>query len=564
MKRPTYSMTQVIVMMMVLMIAVSVTGIGWLSIYQKRDMLHQAAAGSHNTLQTHVSDVDAQFIRLENFMYDMLFSNQDVNTIVFSDDEIAVYQAKQSVISLLDQMIRLMDATECTWVYIPKETSPVFLSRCSHTGIISTDYQRVNQWIIDRLSDQIQKKPLSHARWEVYEDADETYLIWLTQSGGVYCGTWVTLSRLQRLTENAFSFADGAVCQLRLEAEDPKTDGGYEVLQDSVCVFQRSRVAGLMMTVELPQQEILKNVRQSTGYIACVSLIILLVIITTLISQSLLFRPFQTLFASIRSASREQPDAPIAVKSGLQEIVTTTRLINRLTAEITKLKIDIYETQLERKEVQCQYLQIRLQAHFYLNCLSIINAMAQVNKTELIQEMTLCLTQYMRFLYGASEKLIPLEKELEHVRNYARIQELRFPNLFQYHEAVDSSLMDFLIPPIILHTFIENSVEHGMLHDQNNWVRLHACFDMREDMPGVLFTITDSGNGFSQRELERFNAPEHHVTDGKLEGIGIINVLSRIQIIYGQRASIRFSNNDQGGAQIAMWLPMQDEIEGEC
>jgi len=211
MKRHTYSMTQVVILMTALVIAISMTGIALLSAYQRNDMLRQAAEGSHDTLRMHVRDVDDQFIRLENFMYDVFFDNRDANTIIYSNDEVTVYQAKQSLLNLLDQMIRLINTTECTWVYIPQKTSHVFLSRCSHTGIISTDYERVNQWIVNVLSDQSMDATLPYARWLTYEDAGEVYMIWLMQSRGVYCGTWVTLSRLQQLTEYALREVDNTV-----------------------------------------------------------------------------------------------------------------------------------------------------------------------------------------------------------------------------------------------------------------------------------------------------------------------------------------------------------------
>ena len=77
---------------------------------------------------------------------------------------------------------------------------------------------------------------------------------------------------------------------------------------------------------------------------------------------------------------------------------------------------------------------------------------------------------YLRFIEKDTEKFVLLETELEHVRNYAKIQEMRFPGVFEYQEDVPIELYGLEIPPLILQTFMENSVEHGLDRDKKNWI----------------------------------------------------------------------------------------------
>lgn len=183
-------------------------------------------------------------------------------------------------------------------------------------------------------------------------------------------------------------------------------------------------------------------------------------------------------------------------------------------------------------------------------------------KTELIQEMTLCLVRYMRFLQNDS-KFVSLEAELEHVRNYTRIQELRFPELFTYKEDVDVNLLEFFIPPIILQTFIENSIEHGMQRDKNNWVEIKARFQEKNEKAGMCIIISDNGKGFSAQELDIFSAiDEQQIVPKQKRGIGIRNVVLRLRTLYGDMAQIRFENRQSGGAVIYMWLPfVETDVE---
>lgn len=230
--------------------------------------------------------------------------------------------------------------------------------------------------------------------------------------------------------------------------------------------------------------------------------------------------------------------------------------INHFLDEISTLKIAVYESQLRSRDVECQYLQIRLKTHFYLNCLNIIHTMARVKNTALIQELTVCLANYLRFIEEDTKKFVPLERELEHVRNYAHIQELRFPNVFQYFEDVPTELYDASIPPLVLQTFVENSVKYAIQYNQKNWIRLSARMVDDADALGIAYEITDNGNGFSQDVLSSLFNAQQAFDPTKSHGIGISNVISRLSMLYEGKAKISFQNRAEGGARVSIWLPL--------
>lgn len=572
-RRHWYSISRVFFMVVMAVALIAGAVIGYFEIRQRSALLSQSAAGSIRMLDTYANEIEDQMESLELYMFNSFYENSDIASLVYGENEVEEYLAQQTITDLLTQMINLSGIMECAWVYIPETGEEGFLARCSATGIMSTELSQMNK----RIAAVIEGTEfVNYAnQWRVIKSGDEQYLVWMTGISQGYCGAWLRLEYLVDQYNKLVSSLDGLVTisdstnkELLLGAFSPIWEkmegkqGGYTFDSQNICVYMLSEKTGLTISVLFPEKRILEGVRIEFNYTFAAACALLLIVAVVAVCQFYLYRPFNQLFAQLKNISVNTPDIQLTDTSGLLEIHKSVVLINSLLGEISNLKISIYETRIQEREIQCQYLQVRLKSHFFMNCLSIIHAMARVKKTELIQEMTLCLVRYMRFLQNDS-KFVSLEAELEHVRNYTRIQELRFPELFTYKEDVDVNLLEFFIPPIILQTFIENSIEHGMQRDKNNWVEIKARFQEKNEKAGMCIIISDNGKGFSAQELDIFSAiDEQQIVPKQKRGIGIRNVVLRLRTLYGDMAQIRFENRQSGGAVIYMWLPfVETDVE---
>ena len=572
-RRHWYSISRVFSMVVMAVALIAGAVIGYFEIRQRSALLSQSAAGSIRMLDTYANEIEDQMESLELYMFNSFYENSDIASLVYGENEVEEYLAQQTITDLLTQMINLSGIMECAWVYIPETGEEGFLARCSATGIMSTELSQMNK----RIAAVIEGTEfVNYAnQWRVIKSGDEQYLVWMTGISQGYCGAWLRLEYLVDQYNKLVSSLDGLVTisdstnkELLLGAFSPIWEkmegkqGWYTFDSQNICVYMLSEKTGLTISVLFPEKRILEGVRIEFNYTFAAACALLLIVAVVAVCQFYLYRPFNQLFAQLKNISVNTPDIQLTDTSGLLEIHKSVVLINSLLGEISNLKISIYETRIQEREIQCQYLQVRLKSHFFMNCLSIIHAMARVKKTELIQEMTLCLVRYMRFLQNDS-KFVSLEAELEHVRNYTRIQELRFPELFTYKEDVDVNLLEFFIPPIILQTFIENSIEHGMQRDKNNWVEIKARFQEKNEKAGMCIIISDNGKGFSAQELDIFSAiDEQQIVPKQKRGIGIRNVVLRLRTLYGDMAQIRFENRQSGGAVIYMWLPfVETDVE---
>ncbi len=92
-------------------------------------------------------------------------------------------------------------------------------------------------------------------------------------------------------------------------------------------------------------------------------------------------------------------------------------------------------------------------------------------------------------------------------------------------------------------------------------VSISGYLEFEEEGTYLVLLISDTGEGFDEATLRRLNAKEPIIKDGR-RSIGIANVRSRLQIIYGSQASIKFFNNQPKGAVVQIRFP-EKQIPGD-
>lgn len=571
-----YSIRRIMILLAGILLFIAVAGISYIHSRQQKALIHQAAQSQYQSLESFITRMDDGLDRVESQLYNVLYHHSGLETLDHHAGEIEQYQAKQEVADELSQIVQLSSFVECAWFYSPKGDTAEFLARNNYTGVSLRELLTMQDMVVRLLDGDLDSTLISNDRWSLIQADGQDYLFWMTPVRDSYCGAWVGASHLKQMLEELLpDDAEGdelLLCSLDGRSLFP-TDSlippklvpqgqNWSVYQkDYVNICGYSQNADIAVEILLTRQQILKDRHIEFDYAWACAVMLLFVFLSFGLLQGLIYHPFQKLLHQMDIIRLGNPDMRLRTDSPLAESAMLGRSINSLLDKINQLNAQIYETELNQRDIQCQYLQIRLKTHFYLNCLSIIHAMARMNHTELIQELSTCLVKYLRFVEDDTDKFVRLENELEHVRNYARIQELRFPRLFEYREEVSVELFDAVIPPLMLQTFIENSVEHGMNRGQKNWIRIEAYYEERNQLPGMHFVIQDNGRGFMEEDIKGFSEDPKSFDLSKSHGIGIRNVISRLKLLYEGKADIQFENASEGGAKIQIWIPFLDVEE---
>ncbi len=242
--------------------------------------------------------------------------------------------------------------------------------------------------------------------------------------------------------------------------------------------------------------------------------------------------------------------------SNIQELEQASIQFKNLVREIKKLKIHIYEQELNKKKVQITFLQNQIRPHFYLNCLTTISSMAQLGKTKDIQSMALFTSRYLHYLFQTDKEMVRLKYELEHIQAYLDIQAIRYGSVFSYQCSVDSMDENALIPPLLLITFIENAIKHSK--DSNNHLQITLTVAKRqtENQSYLEIDIADSGQGFPISLLDDL-LNDDYINKESTCHVGIRNSLKRLRLLYDTNHAARFYNERSGGAHIQLRIPYQ-------
>lgn len=244
------------------------------------------------------------------------------------------------------------------------------------------------------------------------------------------------------------------------------------------------------------------------------------------------------------------------------ELEQASKQFKNLMREITKLKINLYEQELEKKRIQIGFLQQQIKPHFYLNCLTTIYSMAQTKNYKEIESMALFTSKYLRYLFQTNKDFIKIEYELNHVNDYLNIQALRYGSAFSYECIEESEANESLIPPLILMTFIENIIKHCVSLTITLKITLTTRKVRKWGKDYLHVILRDSGPGFTDEVLNILNSRQSLASESGTR-IGITNAFERLTFLYGDDYELKFSNNSDMGACIDLLVPFYKDIKNE-
>lgn len=154
--------------------------------------------------------------------------------------------------------------------------------------------------------------------------------------------------------------------------------------------------------------------------------------------------------------------------------------------------------------LQLKTLKNQLDPHFTLNTLNAIGSLINKNDTTLANQLFERYAKLTReTLIGANKISNTLKEELTFVRDYLELEKFRYDNKFEYSIIVDEIINpnNIEIPRMLIHTFVENSVKHGLRHIKNRQGQLNISVSKKSKQ--ILISIKD--NGVGRLESKKYN-----------------------------------------------------------
>lgn len=201
---------------------------------------------------------------------------------------------------------------------------------------------------------------------------------------------------------------------------------------------------------------------------------------------------------------------------GLSHLISTQMEISKVENLISLLKYS-----------ELKALQSQINPHFLFNVLNTMTSLIRTNP-EKAREVTIDLSNYLRYNLDNNLKSVELIKELNQIDTYIKIEKARFGNKLNIIYDVDESLYNFQIPSLIIQPLVENSIKHGILKKRDNGFVKIIVKRIDKD---IEVAIEDDGVGIEQAVIDNL--------DKKIEeNIGLKNVHQRLKLLYGEGLNI--------------------------
>jgi len=186
-------------------------------------------------------------------------------------------------------------------------------------------------------------------------------------------------------------------------------------------------------------------------------------------------------------------------------------------------------------------LRMQLQPHFLLNSLNAVTVIVRdrdpATATRVLEQLGDLLRRVMR---SDRPQEVALREELEFVRQYLAIEEVRFPDRLHPEFVVPDALLGAAVPEFLLQPLVENAIRHGLA--RRTGATLLRIAAQREDDDLVL-SVTDDGPG-----------PDVSAEE-PAAGVGLTTTRERLATLYGDRASLTLTRTPAGGAAAIVRLP---------
>jgi two-component system, LytTR family, sensor kinase len=200
------------------------------------------------------------------------------------------------------------------------------------------------------------------------------------------------------------------------------------------------------------------------------------------------------------------------------------------------------ETQLVEADLQA--LKMQLHPHFLFNALHTIGSLVRTGERDNAVRVVAGLGDLLRrVLDGAAQQEVPLKQELEFIRNYLDIEQMRFRDRLKVAINVDPETLDATVPHLILQPLVENAIRHGIAPHLSAG-RLVVVARRAEDR--LLLVVRDDGPGIGNGNEETTRP-----------GIGLTNTRARLARLYGTDFELEVGNAEDGGLEARLALPFR-------
>lgn len=218
----------------------------------------------------------------------------------------------------------------------------------------------------------------------------------------------------------------------------------------------------------------------------------------------------------------------------------------------TRIELKLEEQERLLLNARMEALQSQINPHFLFNTLNSIASLVRFDP-DMARVLIVKLANILRRLLRKSDSFVPLRDEVEFIDDYLDIEVVRFGrDKLRVQKDLEPVTLDMIVPSMLLQPLVENSIKHGLSPKiDGGSITLRS----RLNAGTLIIEVEDDGVGM---QLEGGSA---RVQPGG--GIGMSNVAERLNVLYGETATMMVSSNNGRGTRVTIRVPVLVPLEAE-
>lgn len=310
-------------------------------------------------------------------------------------------------------------------------------------------------------------------------------------------------------------------------------------------------------------EKVFSDIRGMRNVMIIVNIVTLLALsVTTAFIHSFILKKLHQLTDSLKKMRQGRFDVNLDIRGG-GEVGELAHHVRKMAQKINELVADAVNKQAMTKEAELKSLRNQIDSHFLYNTLENIKMLAEIENQLAISDSLTSLGALIRYNLRWPSEYVTLGEEIEHVRNYVALMNLRFDEPVHLHVDVPPGLEGREVLKMMLQPIVENSLKYAWLSlddEREKRIRLTAW----SELDILNLEVTDNGCGLTEAEADDLNRmirreePEEAHAEpaaGNQGGIGLRNVHQRLELYYGKEYEIHISGMPGRGTSVSLALP---------
>lgn len=337
-------------------------------------------------------------------------------------------------------------------------------------------------------------------------------------------------------------------------------------MKTGVLSAYRQAGSGLLVYVFVPNQVLYaRTMRILTVLIGIYLFVLTAAIILSVLFSRRLSRPIQKISNAMAGFRGND-------YSRMEELHTKTELdqishsYNEMLQNIEELVDEVKEQEHELRSVEMNMLISQINPHFLYNTLDTIYMLARINKEETTMRMIQALSKYLRLCLSKGKEIVTVEDELENVKSYLEIQQIRDSDLFRHEIVCEVDAANEQVLKLILQPLVENAVKYGF---RDIYEGGQIIIRVWKENGYLVFVVRNNGTVIEEQICEKINgltkmplSEMKNSFEGQENGYGIVNIITRLRLMYRDDIVFRAARED-GWTSFTVWVPARD-YEEDC